>query len=65
MTTDPQARTSDADVLLRATDVTKHYRLRGDSPSRTAGCCGLPARERGPARTAHSAPDTFDRKAAP
>lgn len=29
MTTDPQAG-----VLLRATDVTKHYRLRGDSLTR-------------------------------
>ena len=34
MTTDPQARTGDADVLLRATDVTKHYPLRGDSFTR-------------------------------
>ncbi|MGW3646065.1 hypothetical protein [Streptomyces sp. NPDC000878] len=36
----------------------KHYPLR-------ARCCGLPAGERGPARTAHSTPDTLDGKAAP
>ncbi|WP_327699071.1 hypothetical protein [Streptomyces sp. NBC_00459] len=39
--------------------------LRGDSLTGNARCRGLPIRERGTARTAHSTPDTLDGKAAP
>lgn len=55
MTPNPQTETGDGN----------RSPLRADRLTRTARCCGLPARERGPARTAHSAPNTCDRKAAP
>ena len=55
MTPDTRTGTGDA----------KRAPLRADRLTRPARCCGLPARERGPARTAHSAPNTCDRKAAP